>query len=249
MLDILTAPETLVYAAGVCYILGLLIINQIILRLLILLGTAFYIVYYATVAADPLWEAMFISILIGFSNVYGIGVLVAGHSKLAIPRGHQDIYAHFENMKPGDFRTLMRHAKRYTVSDGKVLTQEGLSLDRLYYVISGHTEITKKDDRFHVPSGVFVGEVAYLTGSPASATTFLAPGSEVLEWSTNKLVDATTRSLRFKLALDSILSQDLARKVAHSVAPNSPVWRPGLNTDPVQDVATLANVDTPTPVQ
>lgn len=228
MVDVLMTPETLVYLAGVFYILGLLIINQVILRLMVLTGTGFYSLYYATVADTPLWEAMFISILIGCANIYGLAVLLAGRSRLAIPRKHADIFDHFGDMKPGDFRTLMRHANRYFVEEDKILTQEGLPLDRLYYVISGQTYINKKGDCFNVPEGVFVGEVAFLTGSPASATTTLAAGSEVLEWTNSNLTAASERSVRFKLALESVLSLDLARKVAHSVAPNSAVWRPNL---------------------
>lgn len=228
MLEFLMDPKALVYAAGVFYILGLLIINQVTLRLLVLTGTGFYTVYYATVAEQPLWEAMFISVLIGTANLYGLAVLLAGRSRLAIPRAHADIYDHFYKMKPGDFRILMRRAKRHVVPQERPITTEGMPLDRLYYIISGQTYVIKKGDRFNVPEGVFVGEVAYLTGGTAAATTTLAAGSEVLEWTTADLAALSHRSVRFKLALEAVLSLDLAQKVAHSVAPYSAVWRPDL---------------------
>ncbi len=233
------SPETLVYMAGVFYILGLLIINQIVLRLMVLTGTGFYTVYYATVADTPLWEAMFISIMIGFANIYGLAILLAGRSRLAIPRKHADIFDQFYSMKPGDFRILMRCAQRYVADTDLVLTTEGMPLTRLFYVVSGHTSIVKKGDSFNVPAGVFVGEVAYLTGGPASATTTLASGSEILEWTGEDLARASARSARFKLALESVLSLDLAQKVAHSVAPNSPQWRPGLQEPMVQETQAL----------
>lgn len=226
--DLIMDPKTLVYAAGVSYILGMMIINQIILRLLVLTGTFFYILYYATVNATPLWEAVYISMLIGMANLYGLGLLLAGRSKLAIPRAHADIFDHFYQMKPGDFRVLMRRARRYVVDKETVLTNEGKSQDRLYYVISGQTSITKKGDQFNVPAGVFVGEVAYLTNGVASATTRLEAGSEVLEWTMKDLAASSKRSVRFKLALEAVLSLDLAQKVAHSVAPLTPAWRPDL---------------------
>lgn len=239
MFEILMTPKSLVYAAGVFYILGLLIIHQILLRLMVLVGTGFYTVYYATVGDTPLWEAMAISIMIGIANIYGLAILLAGRSRLAIPRRHADIFDQFYSMKPGDFRILMRCARRYVVDTDLILTSEGLPLNRLFYVIAGHTSIVKKGDRFNVPAGVFVGEVAYLTGGTASATTTLAAGSEVLEWTAEDLARASGRSARFKLALESVLSLDLAQKVAHSVAPNSSEWRPELGRPVARDVAEL----------
>ncbi|MEM6303559.1 MAG: cyclic nucleotide-binding domain-containing protein [Pseudomonadota bacterium] len=228
------SPEFLVYAAGACYVLGLLIINQVVLRLLILTGTAFYLVYYATVAATPLWEAIYISLLIALSNVYGLASLLARQSHLAIPRAHQDIYGHFPGLPPGDFRTLMRYGKRRVTDTDLPLTHEGTPLTKMYYIIDGDMLVMKGGDQFRVPPGVFVGEVAYLTGQRASASTRLRAGSEYIEWNAVDLRTASARSLRFKMALEASLSQDLAHKVARSVAPDDPVWRPHLTVVPPQ---------------
>ncbi len=228
MFDFVFSPEFLVYAAGAFYVLGLLIINQVTLRLLVLAGTGLYIVYYATVAASPLWEAIYISLLIGGANLIGLANLLARQSHLALPHAHKDIYGHFPGLPPGDFRTLMRYAQRSVAEEDLPLTNENAPLTRLYYVIDGETTVTKKGDRFRVPSGVFVGEVAYLTAGRASATTRLKAGSEYLEWSTLDLRNASARSARFKLALESVLSIDLAQKVSRSVAPYEVDWRPEL---------------------
>lgn len=229
MFELVFSPKFLVYIAGAFYVLGLLIINQIILRLLVLTGTGFYLVYYATVAETPLWEAIYISLLIGIANLTGLAGLLARQSLLALPRAHKDIYGHFPGLPPGDFRTLMRHAKRGVADRHLTLTREDAPLTRLYYVIEGETTVTKKGDRFRVPAGVFVGEVAYLTGQRASATTLLVEGSEYLEWNVLDLRNASLRSTRFKMALESVLSIDLANKVARSVAPADPSWRSDLH--------------------
>lgn len=243
MFDAYLVPQTLVYCAGTFYVLGLLIINQVALRLLVLTGTCFYMAYYMTIAAEPLWEAFYISVLIGLANVTGLAGLLARRSRLALPRAHRDVYAHFPSLPPGDFRTLMRHARRYVSEEERELTVEGSPVMRLYYVVSGKCAIRKQGDRFEMPAGVFVGEVAYLTGQRASATTRLEAGSEVLEWSFADLRYAASRSVRFKLALDAVLSLDLAQKVAMSVAPFSPAWRPELAplAPPPQSASSFSN--------
>ncbi|MFC6583732.1 hypothetical protein [Sulfitobacter aestuariivivens] len=122
----------------------------------------------------------------------------------------------------------MNHANRRIADDIVPLTSEEAPLTRLFYVISGTTIVDKNGDRFERPAGAFVGEVAYLTGQRASATTMLAPGSEFLEWSASDLALMSARSSRFKLALEAVLSLDLARKMSTSVAPMEATWRPEL---------------------
>ena len=132
MLELLTSPETLAYIAGAFYVLGLLIINQVTLRLMVLAGTVFYILYYIYVAAEPLWEAIYISLLIGSANILGLFSLLARNSQWAIPRAHKDIYGHFPGLPPGDFRTLVQLGERKIADQEVKLTTENAPLTKLY---------------------------------------------------------------------------------------------------------------------
>ncbi len=225
MSDALWSAHSIVYAAGAFQVLGLLIINQVALRLMLLVGTVLYICYYSVVASAPLWDAIYISTLIGSANLVGILGLLARRSRLAIPRAHRDIYALFPGLPPGDFRTLMHHAKRYSVSAPMQLTCENAPVTRLFFVISGSTSISKMGETFEMPSGAFVGEVGYLTQQNASASSVANEGAELLEWSSADLRRASLKSTRFKMAFDATLSVDMARKVAYSIGP--PVRRRG----------------------
>lgn len=218
-------PEWLVYAAGGLYMLGLIVLNQLVLRLFVLTGTGFYIVYYFTVGSAPLWEAIYISGLIAVANITGILALLARRSRLAVPAAHADLFDRFPALPPGDFRVLMRDVRRYTVTERVQTTVEGGTGEKLYYVIAGTTYVEKGQDRFSLPPGLFLGEVAYLIGTPSSASTWLEPGAEVLEWRFDTLRRQAARNTRFKLALDAMLSVDLATKVAAAIAPSQSEWR------------------------
>ncbi|MDW3182240.1 MAG: cyclic nucleotide-binding domain-containing protein [Roseobacter sp.] len=220
------SPGILVYLAGALYVAGLVTINQIVLRLLILTGTSVYILYYATVAATPLWEAIYVSVMIGTANLIGLSSLLARRSRLAVPRAHADIYRDFPPLPPGDFRSLMKLANRYKVDDERQVTTEGAAGSRLYYVISGATRVQKGDNEFIMPPQFFLGEIAFLIGQPSSASTWLEPGAEVLEWRFEDLRQKCKRSSRFRLALEAAISVDLARKVARAIGPNSVRPRP-----------------------
>lgn len=223
-LESLLTPQALVYGAGACYVLGLVIVNQLVLRALILLGTLFYIAYYWTATDTPLWEAIYISALILLANIIGIFVLVARKSRLAIPAEHADIRPLFEVLPPGDFRALMKLAKRYTVDQPTQITTENMPGTKLFYVVKGTIWAEKGGHQFALPYGIFVGEVAYIIGQNSSATTQIEAGTEVLEWSFDALRRKSARNARFKLALDAAITHDLARKVALAVAPDRPQW-------------------------
>ena len=85
--------DYVVLAAGLAYIVAFLIINQFILRLIGLLGTALYIWYYMIVADEPLWAAISSNAAIGAANIIGLFGLWARNTSMALPAEHKDIYA------------------------------------------------------------------------------------------------------------------------------------------------------------
>lgn len=210
-------PELLVYLAGGFYVMGMAITNQIVLRLLVLTGTAIYLVYYSTVGENPMWEAIYVSFLIGLANLSGLTSLIARNSRWAIPKEHADIYYQFPRLPPGDFRALMKLARRYTATEELQLTTEGEAGEKLYFIVKGSTLVRKGDQAFVLPPQLFLGEIAFLIGLPSSASAWMEEGAEVLEWRFDDLRRKCARSPRFKLALEAAISVDLAGKVAKSM--------------------------------
>ena len=218
ILDYLT-PAFWIALAGALFTLGYLIINQVILRLVMLLGSLCYIVYYATAAADPLWGAIYGSVLMIAANLIGLFALLWRNAMWSLPQAHRDIFTLFTPMRPGDFRTLMRLGQRYRAEQPFQVTREGEPLDKLYFLISGKVHVEKIGASFHMPAPLFMGEVAYLLKGPSAATTSVLEGAELICWDVDVLNKAISKSPRIKLALDAMISQDLARKVAMAVAP------------------------------
>lgn len=214
-------PEVLVVIAGSSFVLGYLIINQVYLRVFMLIGTGLYVCYYATVAAEPLWEAIYTSTAMGLANVIGLFSLLARKSRIVIPARHRDIYPRFQTLPPGDFRTLVTMARRFVAEKDILLAGEDTETRELYYIISGGAEVQKLGATFMLPSGTFVGEVAYMTGRQSAATSTLKAGSEVLAWDYAALKRRSARSSRFRLALEAMISGDLAEKVSLAVAPSN----------------------------
>lgn len=213
----LQLADYLVFAGAGMFVLGYLIINQVILRIMLLVGTLLYIWYYGVVDDTPLWPAIWASSATGTANILGLLSLFYSRSALAIPRGFQDIYKRFANLPPGDFAKLVRASERVHRPGGHRLVTEGAQVATLYYILEGNAQVTKGSNSFEIAEDSFVGEVGYLTGNPASATAELAQDSVLLEWDVAILRKRARRDPRFKLALEALISLDLAEKVSRSV--------------------------------
>lgn len=216
---------TLAWIAGGLYALGYLIINQVILRLLVLVGTGFYVWYYWVVGDAPLWDAVWVSVVLGFANIIGLIYLMFHRSPLYVPREHLDLYNDkFAQMPPQEFRRLMCIGERRVLTEDHILTYEGQPVSQMHYIVGGTTTIEKLGEVFKVPPGFLVGEVAYLTGRRSSATTYVPEGSEMITWTFDDLQRVARRKPRFKLALEAMISHDLAGKVTIAVAPHTRDW-------------------------
>lgn len=212
--------EHLVLMAGVLLTIGYLVINQVILRLLVLGGTILYIVYYWVVADTPLWEAIYVSVVMGAANLIGLASLFLRNSRLNVPARFRELYdKRFSHMPPADFRQMMRAARHEVLETDRIITHENGEVTELVFMLEGRVKIEKLGNHFEMPAGQFIGEIAYLTGHPSSATTIATEGSEILVWSFKSLRSRAAHKPRFKLAFEAMISRDLARKVAVAVAP------------------------------
>ena len=156
--------------------------------------------------------------------VIGLIVLLLARSHWSIPKDGLEIFkSHpaFAHIPPGDFRAVFKEASRYRVSSDTQITIEGEHCDHFFYLVDGSASAQKLGQTFDLPGGIFIGEVAYLLDQPSSATITVKSGTEVLSWSIPDVRARARRKPRFGLALEAVITRDLARKVAAAVAPTS----------------------------
>jgi len=212
------SAEQLVLVGAVVQTAAMLFRHQILLRVTFIIGAAIYVCFYLLVLPYPLWEAAIASIAMALATFYGLVVILVSRSRLVIPARLADLYDRLGGMEPGDFRALMRaSARRREAAETETLTIEGAVPDKLYFIESGRMWADKSAQRFTLPSEVFIGEVAFLTGQPASATVRVARGARLVEWDTETLKRRIQRNARLRLALEARIAEDLAGKVARAV--------------------------------
>lgn len=210
----------LAHVAAICYALGLITRDQVLLRLLIFAGTIFYIAYYYIAPAQPLCDAIAWSLILGACNLYVMIQIALERTTFSMSDAEKSLYQKFNKMSPGEFRRLIKIANWHQ-GDGKTnLTVENQFCKHLYFVASGAVGVEKKAHNFTVDDGGFIGEVGYLLNSKASGTTVAFPESTYLKWDGKALAKLEQRYPGIRVALRDLINIDMAGKVALSLGSN-----------------------------
>lgn len=217
MNDFVGDASILVHIAAMFYVAGFLVRDQLLLRMLVLTGTTCYLGYYYLAHEQPLWDAFFWSCFMGIANLFVITQIVLERSTFNMSDEERRVYKAFDEMLPGEFRRLLKISS-FEDSDGvTTLTREGEPVDNLYYVLDGKVEVEKAGQSFSIPSGSFLGEVAFFLHTDASATVRLGDGARFVKWRGEELRKLQKKYPGIRVAIHSILNQDMATKVAQSM--------------------------------
>ena len=207
----------LVHIAMLGYVLGFLFRDQIILRLLVLVGTVLYIAYYYFHPAEPLWGAIYASLLIGAATLIGLFRVVYNRLQIGISAQHWPIFETLKGLEPGEFRRLIRIGEVRQCDEVLELTREGETPENLYFIMSGDAEVEKGDRIFPIGSGEFVGEISFVMNAPASATVRLPAGGVFVQWPQDALRAEVRRCPQLQAAFEALIGRDMARKIAVGV--------------------------------
>lgn len=206
----------LIYGALSFGVMGFLARDELLLRLLMLAASALYLVYYYNVASVPLWDAILANAILATVNIAVIAVVVLERTTFYMTKDTEVLFRQFPMLTPGQFRRLLKAAREVEVAEPLGLTRAGAPVDRLWYVHDGTLRICKGGRESRVEAAMFVGELAFLTGAPASASVLAEPGARVLEWDAAELRRLIRKSPKLNIALQAQFNADLVRKVTQS---------------------------------
>jgi hypothetical protein len=208
--------QNLVHIGAMLYLVCFLFRNQILLRVFAILGDLAYTGYYWSVADTPLWSAMAYSTMNMVINFMMIMLIFNDQRQGTMSDNDMKLYQGFGGMSPGDFRRLSKAGVWRKADETVTLTREGEVVTELHYILDGNLEVTKSGRAIDISSGVFIGEIAYLRKTPASATVTVKPGATYISWPHDVLQKVTAKHDGLRQSLTSILSTDLAAKVARA---------------------------------
>lgn len=206
----------LVHVGAVLYLICFLFRDQLLLRSFAIAGDLAYMAYYFIVASEPLWDAIFWSIPTIGINVVMIWLIMRDRRTASFSEDELKFYGRLPSIEPGDFRKLLRAGKWVTAGADTVLTRQGEKPDHVYFVLEGEVDVDKSGRKIPVKAGIFVGELAFLSDRPATATVSVAPKTLYYSWPREALQKARDKDQQLAGAIGSILNADLADKLARA---------------------------------
>ncbi|MBX2836773.1 MAG: popeye domain-containing protein [Gammaproteobacteria bacterium] len=204
------------HLATLGYVLGFLFKNQLTLRILVLIATICYIIYYYAFPAEPLWGAIMGSVLIMIANIIGTLRLLYDRFPMKVDMTYREMHEQLAGVKPGEFRRLLKAGEVQTAATPIILTKQNERAPFLYYLIQGTANAIKNDNEFSIPSGRFVGEVSFILNSQASATVTVPTGGQFMRWEQSKLDKLLKKNPNLRHAFEAQIGRDMAEKVAGS---------------------------------
>jgi len=217
MLENLLTAGTFVHIALLFQCAGFMIRDELWLRLLVLIGSGFYVLYYFFFPALPLWDAIYASAILALINLTLIIIIIRERTLFDMNSRETGLFNSFGTLTPGQFRRLIRKGSWRTAKGDVVLTTENIRPEHIYYIVSGKVKATKGKTKFSLEGEKFIGEVGFLMGAPASATVVAPVGTVYVEWKAADLRRLMNKSVPFENAVIALFNYDLARKVADSI--------------------------------
>ncbi len=210
------SPAVLIHLGALLYIIGFLVRDELLLRLLVLGGTALYILYYFLFPDEPLWDAIVTSLILAAANLWVLFKIMYERTTFALSDEERKLYEAFETLNPGQFRKILRSAIWHSASGDELMCIENQKADHIYYLIEGNAVVEKGEKQFSIASSSFVGEIAYVLKGTYTATVRAKPGLRYVEWHSDSLRKVSRKNPALHNALIALFNKDLANKLAIS---------------------------------
>ncbi len=196
--------------------------DQMKLRLLMGLSLAMQAAYYFTIPGGPLFDSLFWKVVSFIANLGVILIILKDNLDVGIPTYLRNLFVRLKVLTPGQFRKLVAQTTRVEGHRQAILS-EGMRPDRLYFLLEGEAHVIKNRQSTTIKAGTFLGEVAFLSDLPASATVILNPGAVAVSWRSEALHALMRKDAFIDIAMRGFFNHDLAMKVARSapVVPRS----------------------------
>ncbi|WP_421760398.1 Crp/Fnr family transcriptional regulator [Devosia sp.] len=197
-------------------IVSMLMRRMVLLRSLAVASGVAKIIYRAFFVFDPvsvLWEAIFV--IVNVVQLFLIWYYEYQHS-------FAEDEKHFAESMPGGVdrsavKRLLDHAELVQFEPGATLTTEGEPVQKLMYLADGIVKIERGDRIVAICGpGDYVGELSFLSGSPASASATVVKPTRILSFDQKKLTAAIEADAQLRRTLESALNRNLAGKLVRA---------------------------------
>ena len=184
------------------------------LRLVAVVGLSLEILYFwhsgGDLRAGIGWDLIFIAI-----NLYQLYRLMKDRLSLRLPETERDLLrTAFVGLDDAQIARLLAAGEFVDLPGGTILAEESRPLDKIFFICSGRVEVTIAGRAVsQVERGSFIGEVAFLTDTPATATVTAEGDVRALAFERAKLKRFFDNEEEVAGLIYQLLGRELAGKI------------------------------------
>lgn len=184
------------------------------LRVVAVIGLLLEIVYFLLSGGDLRtgigWDLVFILI-----NLYQLSRLVQDRLSLRLPEKDRALLRRvLVGLNDWQIARLLNAGALCALPEGTRLAEENQALEKLYFLCAGRVAVTIAGRAVsQLEGGNFVGEVAFLTERPATATVIAETECRVLAFDRNAL----KRFFQNETEVAGLIYQLIGRELAHKI--------------------------------
>lgn len=192
-----------------------LLTNIMWLRLTAVVGLLLEITYMSMQPGGPVWTTMGWDTVFVTINLVQLAILLRDRLSLKLSK-EERVYLKpvLERLDKAQIARLLRTGGWKTLEPGAVITQEGEAVADLVLICAGRAEVKVRDTVLaHVGPGVYIGEIAFTTGRPATATVTVSETCRILALDQKKLRQLCAQDREIASAIYALVGGGLADKM------------------------------------
>lgn len=206
--------DILVHVGASIILIGYAIRDQIVLRLMVVIGTLFYVAYYLSMDtplwSSLMWNALFISI-----NIFMVIKLYRDRIVGKMSYNEQTLFRFLHNLNPGEFRKI-RNAGYIATTDSKSrICDKSKNNNHLYLILDGAAEVLLPNKNVILGAGAFIGEISFLKRGKTTADVYLLPNTTFMVWEYDDLEELFRKNQHIKNCINYLIAQDVTRKLSN----------------------------------
>jgi hypothetical protein len=207
--------DIFIHLANVSYLIGSSFKRIIYLRVFLVIGCIFEILYFLFISPQNLWAVILWAILIMLLNIVMIGLFIYEKGTFNLTGDENYLFnTVFSQMEKLNFKKLFAAGNWLNMESEDILIFENHTTESLMLISQGIVGIYVGDNQVAVlHSGSFVGEMSFLSGGVATATAKALTKVKLFIWKKPALIKLLSRNEGLDADMRKIFASDLVSKL------------------------------------
>lgn len=200
---------------------ALQVLAYVFILLACLMGRIVWMRFFLTLAAitglfffreGPVFIVLLAAIAINLFYLLYNGI-IAKSRELKTPEEEELYKTIFHNFTIPQFKKILKAGRIEHVDPGELLTEEGKPVPHLILIFRGKARVVAGGHTVaYCHPGNLIGEISFLTGSPASATVYVVEPTNYIKWSQDSLKRLLESDKDLNQSMQGIFNTDFLRK-------------------------------------